>query len=550
EVSSRVDGWPAAFWQRVGAGEVLFFTLGARGWLPAPIPPSEASRPEYVDDSFRHSRVLVEVAGHFFQERPAEIVSDESIQPLLREQIGYRIPSRSLATALLGLNFVALAVAGWWCGRRQHLDRLVWLLPTIAGLTTVAFVTIGLANNRSVPPTVAYTQFVRVFPDTGSATVHGLAGFYQQSTTPLEMSGAPDGMVRPLSGTTEGAVTRLIWGDDERGNWRNWSLAGGSVQMAEFQRLLPVGPRFTATASFGPQGLSGRVVTEANGPLTDVLVAAPPALPLSVRVANDGTLTAGRDAVLPRGQFLDDRMVTDEGRRHQQFYRTLLSGPGGAAGPAPPTLYGWSPAMDIGFDWPDGMRQEGSALVAIPLQLQRTAPGQVFEVPATFIRTEIASGAAGQSMAFNARTGEWIQDASIATQSRLRFQLPSQVVPCQVQEARLTIKLNAPSRKLQVSAVIDEADHLVREVTNPNGVYHLTVTEPDQLRLDNRGGLQFTIAVTESVQERESREAYAANVKSRLENDKAPLEGLGKVAESFSTWQIEYVLLDVRGVTE
>jgi hypothetical protein len=194
------------------------------------------------------------------------------------------------------------------------------------------------------------------------------------------------------------------------------------------------------------------------------------------------------------------------------------------------------------------MRQVGSAMMIIPLRIQRTPAAQRFAVPATFLRAELAAGKSGTSMAYDSETGAWTRNSAFATQARLRFALPPEVLPCEVTGARLTIKLNAPSRSLLVHSVKDGQDQLFQQVQNPSGVYLFQFDRTDQLHLDAQGGLQFTLAVTESNLELESGVPFSPAAK--RQRGKAPRTSLSdSSSESFSTWQIDYVRLDINGQT-
>jgi hypothetical protein len=469
------------------------------------------------------------------------------VQPLLQEQIGYRIPSRSLAMGLLGLNFLIVAAGGWWCGRQLRLDRLAWILPAAAVATTMIFLVIGRVHNRSVPSTAAFTQLVQVYPATGEASVSGWGALYQQSATPFAVDVAQGGFVQPASPASDGSIRRLIWGDDDRGHWENVNLPGGSIQMVSFQQPAVLSSPVAATIRFGPGGVEGRVEWGLLRKLDDALIANPPALPLAVRVRPDGSFAAGSDEVLAAGQYSTESVLSDDGRRRQEYCRHVLDPLDDISFPTAPTLFGWSSPVASGMRWPAGTREAGSAFVAIPLRFERTPPGQPFDVPATFIRTEIGSGRRGKSMTYNARTGEWLRGGSIASETRLRFILPPQVVPCRLNRARLMIKLNAPSRTLQVFSVHQGEDQLYQEIRNPSGVYEFSMDRPELLTLDANGELQFTIGVTESDAEREARERLMGG------GDRKPKRGRDamnqELQDSFTTWQIDYVRLDVGGTT-
>jgi hypothetical protein len=97
DVVSWVDGWPAAFWVPFGEGEVLITTLGPRGWR-AP----KTERPTIA---------LQTIAGRLFANREGR-VDPQAFQSSLQQQIGYRVPSRSIAMSVLGGYCFALLASG------------------------------------------------------------------------------------------------------------------------------------------------------------------------------------------------------------------------------------------------------------------------------------------------------------------------------------------------------------------------------------------------------------------------------------------------------
>jgi hypothetical protein len=74
---------------------------------------------------------------------------------------------------------------------------------------------------------------------------------------------------------------------------------------------------------------------------------------------------------------------------------------------------------------------------------------------------------------------------------------------------------------------------------------------PEVLPADASQGLLFTLAISESADEREAREELEImrGEKPRRAT-KQELDSPAPLASSFTTWQIDYVKLDVRGVTK
>jgi hypothetical protein len=222
-----------------------------------------------------------------------------------------------------------------------------------------------------------------------------------------------------------------------------------------------------------------------------------------------------------------------------------------------PTLLCWTQPQPGVLTVPADTVQRGTALAAIRLSIDRTPPATDFTIPATFLRVESVTGERGRSLAYSSHKAKWIENASRTTNTRLRFELPPAVWPCRLTQAEITIKLNAPSRELLVNAVVEKQDTLIRRITNPNGVYKISVDRPEWLTVDERGGVLFSLVITESDQERPQGEQLRQGRERESGRETSSSAGAppgerdeANLPSSFTTWQIEYVRMDVRGTTQ
>ncbi len=142
DVQFRVDGWPAAFWKSVGNGEVLFTTLGARGWME--------------DD--KTNRAYRDVASRFFLSRIEPPRHTKELITFLDDEIGYQIPSRASVSGLLGLHMLMVLVAGAWLVRQQKLQHLAIVIPLAAVISAGGLIALGNQQTAAVPSTIASAQ--------------------------------------------------------------------------------------------------------------------------------------------------------------------------------------------------------------------------------------------------------------------------------------------------------------------------------------------------------------------------------------------------------
>jgi hypothetical protein len=276
----------------------------------------------------------------------------------------------------------------------------------------------------------------------------------------------------------------------------------------------------TAVAHFGPDGLEGKVAAGPFRDVADVLLSTPGDRSLAIRLRPDGTFRAVTDDALPPGQFLASAMLSDRQQRRQELYRQFFGRPEAASLKAGNLLLAWAEPLDMHFTLAPEARTVGSALLMVPLRLERAAPGTRVTVPGPLIACRRVVG--GHAVAVPRVS---LQEA---TDLHLHFQLPAAVLPLHVERARLVAKLSAPSRRVTVSAGPPGQAVELRRVDSPIDPIRLDITEARFLNLDAQGGLHLNLAVGEAPQ--------------------AGRPG-GRAAQAPEGWRIEYLELEVTGRT-
>jgi hypothetical protein len=536
EIHCEIDGWPAAFWQPFGDGEVLFTTLSPAGWLRPKVPGVE-SRP---------MGALGTISSRLYLPRQPIELEVAAMRPILEERIGYRIPSRGFATMLLATNCIGLLIVGTFLARRQQLEHMAWLVPAICGTVAVMLLSAGMTNSRSVPPTLAAMELVRANPDFSQAHATGVGAVYSQDAIDLSFESDATGLVEPEFSEASVETNRLEWNDNGQPKWVNLSTSPGSIRMVRYEQMRQLDESLAVVGRLGPRGLEGRVVgTEQEG-LSDLLIAAPPSPNLAIRLQRDGSFVAGNGEILARDQYLTDTLLTDEQRRRQIIYRDLLDPSDEVIYPRTSTLLGWriTEGPDLGL--PSIFEQRAASLITIPLRLDRTPPETRFLVPAAFVRIESFIGSYGASTVFNPRSGLWTEDVMRPTNTQLRFRLPGQVLPCQLERAEMTIRINAPSRTVEITRPTFGEPRVLRSLTNPSGVVRLTFDDPDILELDQHGGLLFGFRVSQTARQLAPPEEAPVDT-TPIPTDRD--DPRNRPAVDNSTWQIDYVRLNVTGAT-
>ncbi len=513
-VRHTVAGWPAWFTRQVGRGKVVFTTLGPRGWYR----PRGRTGPRSPYPNFpelpvaRHA--LDEVAGalHAGQENRARI---EAFRPLLAEQIGYSVLKRGRAVLIFGAFLLAAVAAGVVLRRLGRPELLGWLGPAAALGAAGAFLAFGEAS-RTAPPTVAVAQVVTAVPGSGEAAIRGLLAVYRPGSGPAVAGTTQGGFFDLDMSGTEGKTRRLVLTDLGSWHWENLELTGG-VRLAPFRYTAATGAPIAAVARFGPEGIEGKLTAGPFQNPADLLLSTPGGRNLAVRLGPGGTFRSGGDDALPAGQFLVGAVLSDRQQRRQELYRDFLKRTPAERFKGEAALLAWADPIDTGFRLaPPGARTVGSALLVVPLRLERPAPGARVTVPGPLVPyRRVVSDFTPQPPVLESRRG---------IDQHLRFQLPAVVLPLQVERARLVAKISAPTRRATLAVRSDGRFIEVRRVESPLDPIRIDLTEARHLQLDDEGGLHVNLSVSD------------------------PLKGDGPLQPG-EKWEIEYIELEVSGKT-
>ncbi len=529
EVSHTVNGWPAAFWQRVGNGEVLFTTLGARGWMRERT--AADGRP---DDPTRSSKYVVtqtlqSSTRRFFDSMASVPLRPEAFKHVLAEQIGYRIAPRRVIAWVLGSFCAGLLLVGSYLTHRKRLDRLLWIGPLLVLVSAAVLAAVGRLPNQDVPNTLAMGQFIEAVPGSRDLHVSGLLSLYNRQASSSSVGAERGGVFRPDMTELGGATRRMVWTDLDTWHWENLSLPPG-VRVAPFQMTTGRVEKVDARGRFGPNGFSGTLAPGPFREIADALIATSAQESLAVRLGSDGTFEARPQDVLAQGQFLDSGLLSDEQRRRQSIYQQLIPGSEKAKYPDQPTLLAWSEPLETGFAFPDQTKQIGSALLAIPLTIERTPPQTQVVIPCSFLPYEAVFGPDNTTsfLTYDHLSREWLETKG-SVRMWLRFDVPRQVLPIKLDRATLTVHINGgPLSRLQ--AVTHDSDRTIplAQHDDPVGTITLALDEVEVFQPDADGGLLLGIFV----------DAVAQSPEQAAEFD----GGRNK-------WKIDYLRLEVSGKT-
>ncbi|MGE3316411.1 MAG: hypothetical protein AB7O26_14945, partial [Planctomycetaceae bacterium] len=293
---------------------------------------------------------------------------------------------------------------------------------------------------------------------------------------------------------------------------------------------IPLKERMQIRGTFGPDGFVGKLQAGSLKGFEDALVVTSLNRRLAATVDADGTVTAKSGGVLARSEYLTTTFLNDEQQRRLAVFKQLLSGGKYAKYGASPSLLAWTSPIDLNFIYPPDSKRTGSALAAIPIEIERPAPGTEIVIPSPFIASRDVAGPTalpGSRQTYNFRDGTWSERPEPA-RTWLRFELPSEVLPIKLTSVQLNLQVSAPSRTLEIEGFSgpDQVVPLAKQ-SNPMGTFSFKIDRPEVLEVDGNGNITFGLNIFDS-----------APV------NKDPRNGGG---ENF--WKMEYVDLEVRGQT-
>lgn len=526
EVACTVDGWPAAFWKNCGEGRLLVTTLAPTGWMrkrtaednarmPTGSFPSSprTQRPPPTDgiaestSSVTDSQVVPwqarvipldvmrELALDFFRPRPEPRLPQATLEPFVKEYVGYSIPARWQVIGLL-LGFSgSLAALGVWLWRCRRLEMLGVLSPALALGVSGLLVWLGWQQRQSIPAAVASVQFVRAVPGTDDVRVDGAAVLFSPDPGMATIGSTRGGWLIPNMTGMEGTTRRMVWTDLDEWQWVNLPESAGLMQ-ATLQQSTTAPERLEARATFGPEGLTGRLHAPTAHEPTDAILATRDGR-IGVELRDDGTFVARSNAVFTSEQFLAADLLSDEQHRRQRTLIKLLDDPQRRDYPAEPQLLFWSKPWNLGFQFAQNRQSLGSALVAVPLKLERPPTGTEVSLPAPLLpyRETLGPGDLGTIGLWDYRKREWQQKA-VPTTTWLRFQIPSVLLPVAIQRGRLVIRVAGPVVRLEIAGLRPNLQDIVpmKTWTDPVGTLSLELTDSEMLRATADGGVMLRVS--------------------------------------------------------
>lgn len=480
----EANGWPAAFSRPMGRGRVIITTLGGRGWYRDRIPRDPPSRFENFRGLPVPLAALESLAWQIHPETQPVAFQSEDLGPLLTAEIGYEVLGQKSAAVIL-IGFVLTVLAIGLLLRRSRTPELIGLVgPAVAVVAASLFVIFGLASRQAVPSTAASAAVVEFSPESGEATTRGVFAIYRPESGIVHLRAEHGGEVDLDQSGLEGQSRTRIQTDLGAWHWEDLAFPSG-VRQGPFRSTIRA--RATASGRFGTEGLEGRLSAGRFRDPADAVILTRSGTVLTPRLDSNGAFTVGLASAIPGDQYLAGPVLTDRQQRRQEVYRKLL------ARPRPPHLEGhdfmlvWTEADEVPFTSGESARQFSSALLVIPLEIDRPPGGSSVMIPTGFCSTAAVT---------EGRSHRPTLDGVNPIRNLLRFQLPPAVLPFQVEKATLVARVRATGRRFTVSATVDGQPVILENALNPLGIVRVEITDPRALQIDPGGGLVLEVAVS------------------------------------------------------
>lgn len=518
-VTHQLESWPLAVWFPVGRGVILATTLSPRAWItPRFILPDT---PEEKRTAYELSPWAFELGPQFFQARSDSRLTNslkDSDYPL--RQIGNPVVSKTIVSWALGSFVVALCGLGIYQMRIGGAVRLGWMAPLISVLGCIPLVFASLWIRSEIPETWGQLQIIDVSSDGSNAVIRGASAMYLTDTTNMHLSSNLESRVEPISKQDVG-VRRWEWKDLQQWSWRNDNWPAGlwraNDQVSQATKELIV------KGSFDENGLILETPIGLSSPLQDPLVSFSQGSQLLCRAKGERLWVADSSQVAAGERWISGTLISDEQMRRAEIYRSMFESNVVTEARTKRVLYGFTDLWQGGPTWDRQLVRRGTALVSLPIRLQRPIAGSKIHIPYSLMTAEALHEKTRLTTAFNQKTGRWKQDATIGTVAQVRYHLPPEVLPLQASSIAIEVMANAPQRRLVLSKVNDGKVSEIANIESPSIPWSKTLTATKDMPDPNLGFIDLQIEVT-----------------SRL--------GANAEFEQVVNWGIEYVRVHVNGI--
>ena len=515
EVSHKVGDWPAAFRMRSGYGYIYFSTVGSQAWIKerTGTKPYDLS----MTSDFQNQLWAIDWVR--------EVSNIRNYQPFSRDEtnysvelIGSPVPPRSLIAVLLSGFCLLILAVGLWLYSVGDLNRMGYIVPIVSGLCAAGIVIGSAWVRREIEQTDSRLQMVELSDDGNNAYVREHGAVYQTESSDMQLVGRIDGSGAPDASVTSGiktlASTDIMSWSMQNSAWPPgiWKFSTSGIVETDSMR---------ATGRLTKKGLE--ITPPGSLSLSDVVVNFVPGNRMIASqdgesVLADGSLNASGD------RWFVDTLVTNEQTRRAAVYRDYFKVKERETR-MPRRLLGWSNRWEELPQWNrSDLKQAGSALVSIPIQLIPPVPNDPILIPHGLVTIQNSRDSVSSSTAFDQSKGEWIADSTYAAEVDLEFLLPKEALPFAADQIEIELDVRAPRRTVTLFHVTEGNSVELGKIDNPSVPWRFNVTNERVLKDCVDGVVRLKLVVSER-------------------NDKATDPG----SVSLMSWQVSHFHLSLRG---
>lgn len=488
-VTHEVDGWPAAIWMSVGYGEILLTTLDPAAWVE----PRDLS-----NDPGGNSLGVSAFASRIWSSRLALEVNvptrnlpldAETSYPL--ELMGSRVVSKGWIAAGLIVFCLLLLVLGVWRWRAGDLRTIGIATPTLAIVFSGGMVLATSFTRLDQSESVTRLQLIQVAENGASAMVREQGAVYLKAGRQMELSGSVDGAVQ-IDEELQSGVQRQT-----QNGFQNWQLDNASWPPGFW--------RYNSQFRVPTSDLKVKAILDSDGLRLEL-----PELPSTLEdpvlsytlggrmlVGGSGpTRSVDPSLTAKDGRWIAGTLISTEQQRRLEVYRQFFA-TGDRKQYLDQVLYGWTDVWPETPGWSRELEESGSALVALPVELQRPNPKELIDVPHGLVRLQNDESRLGSSLAFDGQTGEWVRELTSAATANLQLVLPKELVPFEAEYLDLMLNMEAPQRDVQLRIETEQGVVFTQDFNEPSIPWSGRVSDPRVLEAAKDGTLNLVLEVSD-----------------------------------------------------
>ncbi len=516
EEMATVDGWPIVIEKSVGNGRIVVTTIDSRAlYVPRTFRErAQSSRP-------RSTAVGGSLGEVFFNDRNNQTSETTDWSNISSSYIGYTVTKKSTVTWILLVFSATLILSCIWCWRSRQYFRMTIISPVLAFFATLALFLLGSHSRGAIAPTEAMIQFAELDRE-GNVSIQGGRSTYRTVAGQENISLRDSGWV-DFTSSLPGSAKRLVWSENGDRSWENLDLpAGQQASSLQIQKkMMPT----VASLTLDEKGLVGTISGESDSGFTSGILVFPSGDRSSARMNRLGQLLSQPSDMLAPGQYSTDEVLDDRGKMRSEVFQKLLSGP--RQFPVEARLYYWKKPFDLEIEDFESIREDGDALVSVPVQFQRPASGSSFYLPKFIIHfRSIINPTGGVSTVFNNRKRIWNESTSSLSDTTLRCSIPDIFAPFELSRLNVILDLRIPGREVRIHAKKrDGSMELLKVLESPVGRQEIEIQSAEFLHQDPSDVLTLHIHVG-AIQDVIAQEMNADNSSWKIE--RVQFEGWAK----------------------